>query len=391
MIKMTYHFNRSITLPFKLTSSLRSSFISQPNFHFKKSFQPQIKSTLNRSSSSSSSSSNHSSSNPFKEFISDLNLIYTLPISLLIGIGSYTYLHSQLSQEKSKDDDDDHHHHQVGLLNRTLKFSKEPLPSLIDLSKLDQTPMMIDPDTQLEFSNRLESNQTDDQESLRLIGVGVRTVSFLNIKVYSIGFYVDSRVLRALRVVPGWNEEVTKERLFLKEVESEQISSLPSSSSDSSSDIDEKSSNLIEKRISGERMMRNLINVPVQFALQIAPARSTDFTHLRDGFCRSLTSRLTHAIQNGLLTELEAERASESIHQFRSFFPSGVSVPKGKTILLRKTSNGSLSLEYDGKRLGKVDDPLIARELFLAYFSDVNPISPKFKASVAEGFEKMYK
>ncbi|KAI9602251.1 hypothetical protein KEM48_000821, partial [Puccinia striiformis f. sp. tritici PST-130] len=44
-----------------------------------------------------------------------------------------------------------------------------------------------------------------------------------------------------------------------------------------------------------------------------------------------------------------------------------------------------------GKKLGELDDKIVARELFLAYFADQDPISIKLKESVAEGFSDLYK
>lgn len=40
---------------------------------------------------------------------------------------------------------------------------------------------------------------------LNLVGLGVRTVSFLRVKVYSAGFYVESADLKQLHKVPGWH------------------------------------------------------------------------------------------------------------------------------------------------------------------------------------------
>lgn len=40
---------------------------------------------------------------------------------------------------------------------------------------------------------------------LTLVGVGVRKVSFLKVKVYSAGFYVDKSTLKTLSTVPGWH------------------------------------------------------------------------------------------------------------------------------------------------------------------------------------------
>jgi len=65
-------------------------------------------------------------------------------------------------------------------------------------------------------------------------------------------------------------------------------------------------------------------------------------------------------------------------------------VPQGKSLTLIRTASQTLVVEYDGNKLGELDDPIVARELFLAYFSDHDPISSKLKESVAEGFAGLY-
>lgn len=41
---------------------------------------------------------------------------------------------------------------------------------------------------------------------LALVGLGVRTVSFLKMKVYSAGFYVDDYTLKRLKSLPIWGD-----------------------------------------------------------------------------------------------------------------------------------------------------------------------------------------
>ncbi|KAG0141916.1 hypothetical protein CROQUDRAFT_663169 [Cronartium quercuum f. sp. fusiforme G11] len=315
-----------------------------------------------------------------RQFLTDLNLSYSLPIGFALGVGLYAYIQSQLPEDSDGQ-------------ARTLLSSKEPLPPLIELPKPDHT-FVLDPSTQISFPTEIclsESCSNDDEKKrLRLIGVGVRTISFLGIKVYSIGFYVDESLLRALRVIPGWNTDITKEKLLFTNFNDVKPSSVSRPSEQELTTTTTGTTTSVVKPISGENLMRNLISAPVNFAIRIAPAKSTDFTHLRDGFCRSITARVSRAVKQGLLTDFEAERASESIKTFRNFFPAGVSVPKGKSILLRKTSNDSLVIEYDGRTLGELKDRIITQEIFLAYFADIDPISVKFKEAVAEGFEKFY-
>lgn len=60
----------------------------------------------------------------------------------------------------------------------------------------------VDTDTSIPFPLRLQL--TAHVPPLSLVGLGVRKVSFLRVKVYSVGFYVDERALAQLDHVPGF-------------------------------------------------------------------------------------------------------------------------------------------------------------------------------------------
>jgi hypothetical protein len=49
----------------------------------------------------------------------------------------------------------------------------------------------VDPATSIEFPKTIKIGAKVPIPPLSLVGVGVRTVSFLGIKVYSVGFYAD--------------------------------------------------------------------------------------------------------------------------------------------------------------------------------------------------------
>jgi hypothetical protein len=49
----------------------------------------------------------------------------------------------------------------------------------------------VDPATSITFPKTMRIPSNIGIPPLTLVGVGVRTVSFLGIKVYSVGFYVD--------------------------------------------------------------------------------------------------------------------------------------------------------------------------------------------------------
>lgn len=51
--------------------------------------------------------------------------------------------------------------------------------------------MLVDPATSIEFPATLRIPSNITIPTMTLVGLGVRTVSFLGIKVYSVGFYAD--------------------------------------------------------------------------------------------------------------------------------------------------------------------------------------------------------
>lgn len=333
--------NLSVKLPLHHLPARPSTLKLHPLLRLRSQFHPS-----QQSYATSSSSSNPSYR--FKDAVSDINLIWTAPISLLLGLGLWYYLQDQISSQPAQ------------------PKVHEPLPPLIVLND-PPNRSILDPSTQLEFPAELEPQNLKLTEPMRLVGLGVRTVSFLAVKVYVAGFYADPRVLRALRVIPGWSNNLSKQNFL----------------SDHTPLKDEDD-------IRGESLFRNLLSAPANFAIRIAPVRPTDFTHLRDGFCRSLTARVQLAHKSGKITQADLEGASESISIFRSFFPTGVSVPKGKALHLIRTADQTLVVEYDGKKLGELNNQVIANELLLAYFADQDPISLKFKESVADGFAGLY-
>lgn len=60
----------------------------------------------------------------------------------------------------------------------------------------------VDKDTLVEFPRYIES--------LTLLGIGVRTVSFLRVKVYSAGFYADANDMKASFAATASGEEMMK-------------------------------------------------------------------------------------------------------------------------------------------------------------------------------------
>ncbi|EIW66902.1 hypothetical protein TREMEDRAFT_64756 [Tremella mesenterica DSM 1558] len=241
----------------------------------------------------------------------------------------------------------------------------------------------VDSDSSIHFP--LQLSLTTPSPPLSLVGVGVRKVSFLRIQVYSAGFYLDEKVANSLRSVKGWST-FTAQHLLTPPVPA--------------------SEDLESPRLSGEGLVRTLLDSGATCAVRIGkqslnpdirensscetvPVRNTDFGHLRDGFTRALTARQKLARKSGQLTDADEDRVAVSMHQFKTIFPAG-SVPKGKSLVLYRSPSG-LTVEYEGRALGTVNDSWVGTEMMLAYFADKDVISPKLKEDVARGLEERMK
>ncbi|RSH95398.1 hypothetical protein EHS25_000485 [Saitozyma podzolica] len=217
----------------------------------------------------------------------------------------------------------------------------------------------VDTDTSIPFPLRLQL--TAHVPPLSLVGLGVRKVSFLRVKVYSAGFYVDEKALAQLDRVPGFATYTPQHLLTVPPADG-------------------------GPHLQGEALIRKLLEYPAPCAIRIVPTRKTDFAHLRDGFTRAIMARQKLAHQAGTLSHSDDHLINDAMHALKGLFPAHA-IPKGKALVLYRTAKGALVVEYEGKELGKVDDPWMSRELFLAYFADKDVISPKLKEDVAKGFE----
>ncbi|KAH0564766.1 hypothetical protein GP486_001849, partial [Trichoglossum hirsutum] len=112
------------------------------------------------------------------------------------------------------------------------------------------------------------SNEQGTKTEYRLLGLGVRTVSFLKIQVYIAGLYVAESDIPALQAAL--------------------IRQLPSSAADERERLREM---LLDPEKSEEVWSRALKSGGFSTLWRIVPTRATDFMHLRDGWVRGITSR----------------------------------------------------------------------------------------------------
>ncbi len=199
----------------------------------------------------------------------------------------------------------------------------------------------------------------------QLVGVGVRTVSFLKIQVYVVGMYVATDDIAALqealirRIDPVATTLVAGEKEKLKQI-------------------------LLDPEQGEEVWSRVLRDSGVRTVVRIVPTRDTDFGHLRDGWVRAITGRARRNPE-----EFGDEAFGASVNDFKALFRKG-SVPKKKELLLARNDKGVLAVWYDdGKsgpqRLGAVQDERISRAVWLNYLAGNTVASEPARASIVEG------
>ncbi|EAL23213.1 hypothetical protein CNBA5570 [Cryptococcus deneoformans B-3501A] len=237
-------------------------------------------------------------------------------------------------------------------------------PLLVHAHSHPQPVFRVDPETSIEFP--LSLPLATPSPTLTLVGLGVRKVSFLKIKVYSAGFYLQDGATRCLHHIPGWATFTAQHLLTAPS---------PSPAGETAA-----------PQLSGEALMANLLDQRIACAVRIVPNRNTDFGHLRDAFTRALIGRQKLERAKGALSEADEVRITEAIQTLKTFFPAQT-VHKGKSVTLLRPPEGGIVVEFEGTILGKLNDPWIGKQLILTYFADNGAVSDKLKEDVAKGLE----
>lgn len=187
--------------------------------------------------------------------------------------------------------------------------------------------------------------------NFKLIGHGMRSVTFLGFNVYGIGIYFDENNSKQVKNILGDYDLTT--------------------------DLNnEKSVEIISKIID-----------TTDFRIRISPVRNTDFNHLKDGFIKSILS--------SPLKKEYGDKANEGLDEIRNIFKNFKgSVPKNH-ILLLSTNNGSLSFTYENtktgeiKEIGKVNEKVVSKLLLLCYLSNAKPLSESLRTSCNQGWNEL--
>ncbi|KAI0735453.1 chalcone-flavanone isomerase-domain-containing protein [Earliella scabrosa] len=199
----------------------------------------------------------------------------------------------------------------------------------------------VDPATSIAFPTTLKIQSKTPLPTFTLMGVGVRTVSFLGIKVYSVGFYAD--------------------------LSSPNLAKIPKDATP-------------EEKI--EYIVKNSACV-----LRIIPTRSTSYSHLRDGFMRALQARQVLGKQRGQLSPEDELAIQSPLRKLKSMFPNTPLAKHTPLDILTTAPSPKQPRTLIVRDLGSVQSEWLAREFVLAYFEGQG-LSPPLKKSVVEYVEK---
>ncbi|KPI44340.1 Altered inheritance of mitochondria protein 18, mitochondrial [Cyphellophora attinorum] len=209
----------------------------------------------------------------------------------------------------------------------------------------------------------------------QLLGLGIRTVSFLSIQVYVVGLYVASADIAKLQ-----------ERL-IRTVD-------PVATTLVAGEMQKLRSVLLDPVKSEEVWNEILRDGAIRTAFRIVPTRNTDFMHMRDGFVRGITARVnTIGLGESGSTPEAEERFGSAMNEFKAVFGGGSrkKIPYGQALYLLRNAQGQFEALVEDKKsgvrevMGTVTDERVSRLLWLNYLAGKNVSSEDARKSVVEG------
>lgn len=218
------------------------------------------------------------------------------------------------------------------------------------------------------------ANETFENVEYQLVGLGIRTVSFLSIQVYVVGYYVAVPDIAALQ-----------ERL-IRTVDPVATTLVPGEKG--------KLEQMLLDPDRGEEIWNDILKEGgIRTAFRIVPTRNTDIMHMRDGFVRGITARSSHFTSEKKDPSFSDESFGQGMNDFKTVFGGGSTkkIPKGETLLLNRDAQGRLSAwledRRDGNRLkiGDLADERVSRLLWLNYLAGKNVSSEPARQNVVKG------
>ncbi|KAK2016174.1 chalcone-flavanone isomerase [Colletotrichum eremochloae] len=200
-----------------------------------------------------------------------------------------------------------------------------------------------------------------------LVGLGIRTVTFLGIQVYMVGYYVATADIARLQ------------HYLTKKIDPIATTLVPS-------ERDTLKAKLLDPAEGEATWSALLREVGCRSAFRIVPVRDTDFPHLRDGFVRAITAR--SAADKAAYGD---EAFGEAMREFKRLFNRG-KLQKGRELLLCRDGQGALEVVLDDgdgssgrQTIGRVQDERVSRLLWLNWLAGKSVASEPARHSVVDG------
>lgn len=245
---------------------------------------------------------------------------------------------------------------------------REIVPTGNSTVKIFPRLLEVDVPTSQQPQSSIAASITDKQGTeFTLVGLGTRTVTFIGIEVYVVGFYVATQDIAKLQ------------HFLVKKINSVATTLIPSEK-----DALRKA---LQDPVEGEETWNAILReADCRSALRITPVKDTDFHHMRDGFVRAIGAR------TGRDPAYNDEAFGNSMKAFKILFNRG-QVPKKKELLLVRDGSGKLSITFnegDDKNpkkslMGVVEDERLSRLLWLNYLAGKKVASEEARRNIIEG------
>lgn len=221
--------------------------------------------------------------------------------------------------------------------------------------------------------------------TFQLLGYGIRTVTFLGMKVYALGVYIAKDDLAKVREV--FNSRFL-ETLYEK---------------DKDPKVTMTQKQALKKALEDDKLsvvlIDNLLNAGVRMTARICALRNTDLSHLRDGFVRTIKNSQYY---KDIMKEggERAEKLTQGLDELRRVMNSHhMKAYRNSRVFVEIIEGGKMRITvkvwdqnqfWDPVHMGVVQEPLVSRLLFLCYLSGPNPLVPAVRKTAAESLASLF-
>ena len=240
-----------------------------------------------------------------------------------------------------------------------------------------------------------EELSTADGEEYQLLGLGIRSVSFLSIQVYVVGLYVAKSDITELQ------QRLVRTAIHPPVAASDDAAAVSGVGAESATSLvppeRQQLKELLMDPEHGDAAWTTILKENgIRTAFRIVPTRNTDFMHLRDGWVRGITARAKASKPVPGYTEpaeFQDVAFGTAMNDFKAVFGGGQrkNVPKGQTLLLLRDSHGALDALFqpDSSKpmqwMGRVADERVSRLVWLNYLAGKTVSSEGARKSIVDG------